>query len=67
VPAVAERTAARIAPLRIVRASSGRFGSVQIGTLRRYRAGVPSGGNQPTPKPSAFTVPWRCMRGAHDC
>jgi hypothetical protein len=68
VPAVAERTAARTAPDLVTRARSGSDESPQIGIPRRYRAGTGSpSAYQPTPNPSAFTVPYRCIRGAHDC
>src|SRR6266498_4080252 len=66
--AVADRTAARIAPAIVTAASAGRSGSVHIGRARRYRTGVvaPSG-YQPTPKPSALMVPPpRMSFGAHD-
>ncbi len=65
---VAERTAASIAPDRITRARSANDSSPQIGPACRYRAGAGSGGAyQPTPNPSAFTVPCRCRRGAQAC
>jgi hypothetical protein len=68
VPGVAERTAARTAPDRVTRAMSGSDGSFQMGMSRRYLAGTGSpSAYQPTPNPSAFTVPCRCRRGAHDC
>ena len=68
VPAVAERTAARTAEDRVTRAMSGSDGSPQIGADRRYLAGTGSpSAYQPTPNPSAFTVPCRCSRGAHAC
>src|SRR6185437_7422674 len=68
VPSVAERTAARTAPERVTRARSGSVRSPQIGTARRYLAGTGSPpAYQPIPKPSAFTVPCRCSRGAHAC
>ena len=67
-PAVALRTAASTAADRVTRAISGSDSSAQIGTARRYRAGVGSpSAYQPTPNPSAFTVPWRISRGAHAC
>ena len=68
VPGVAERTAASTAVEVVTRATSGSDGSPQIGTPRRYRAGTGSPpAYQPMPNPSAFTVPYRCRRGAHDC
>ncbi len=68
VPGVAERTAASTAPDLVTRAMSGSDGSAQIGPPRRYLAGTGSpSAYQPTPNPSAFTVPCRCRRGAHAC
>ena len=47
---------------------SAKDSSPQIGTGRRYLAGAgSSGAYQPTPNPSAFTVPYRCRRGAQAC
>ena len=68
VPSVAQRTAASTAPALVTRAMSAKDSSPQIGTGRRYRAGAgSSGAYQPTPNPSAFTVPNRCRRGAQAC
>ena len=68
IPGVADRTAASTAPDRVTRAMSGSDASPQIGVPRRYRAGTGSpSAYQPTPNPSAFTVPCRCLRGAQDC
>src|SRR3989442_1665108 len=68
VPAVAQRTAASSAPALVTRATSAKDSSPQMGTERRYLAGAGSpGAYQPTPNPSAFTVPYRCRRGAQDC
>ena len=68
VPAVAQRTAASSAPADVTRATSAKDSSPQIGTARRYLAGSGSpGAYQPTPNPSAFTVPYRCRRGAQAC
>ena len=68
VPTVASRTAASTADDRVTRARSGSDGSPQIGTARRYLAGTGSPeAYQPMPNPSAFTVPCRCIRGAHAC
>ncbi|CAM5393465.1 hypothetical protein SHIRM173S_12735 [Streptomyces hirsutus] len=64
---VASRTAASSAGVRTTRARSANDGSPQIGPAPRYRAGTGSpGAYQPTPKPSALTVPYRWCRGAHD-
>ena len=68
VPVVAQRTAASTAPDDVTRATSAKDSSPQIGTPRRYLAGSgSSGAYQPTPNPSAFTVPCRCRRGAQAC
>src|SRR5712691_4795581 len=68
VPAVAQRTAASSAPAVVTRATSAKDSSPQMGTERRYLAGSGSpGAYQPTPNPSAFTVPYRCRRGAQAC
>src|SRR5271165_6698731 len=65
VPSVAERTAASTALALVTLAMSAKDSSPQIGTERRYLAGAgSSGAYQPTPNPSAFTVPYRCLRGA---
>ena len=67
-PAVALRTAASTAADRVTRAISSSDSSAQIGPSRRYLAGVGSpSAYQPTPNPSAFTVPWRICRGAQAC
>ena len=64
-PSVALRTAASTAPALVTLAMSAKDSSPQIGTGRRYLAGAgSSGAYQPTPNPSAFTVPYRCRRGA---
>src|ERR1035437_1708725 len=65
---VASRTAASTARLLVTLARSANVGSDQIGLARRYLAGTgaPSA-YQPTPKPSAFTTPCRCRRGAQAC
>src|SRR5690606_20250510 len=65
---VASRTAASSARVRTTRARSAKDRSAQTGPARRYRAGTGSpSAYQPTPKPSALTVPYRCRRGAQDC
>lgn len=65
---VASRTAASIAPLLTTRARSAKERSAQMGPGRRYLAGTGSpSAYQPTPNPSALTVPYRCRRGAQDC
>ncbi len=64
---VASRTAAISAPVRTTRARSAKDWSAQIGPARRYRAGTGSScAYQPTPNPSAFTVPYRWCLGAQD-
>ena len=42
--------------------------ATELLTIRRYLAGTGSpSAYQPTPKPSAFTTPCRCRRGAQAC
>jgi hypothetical protein len=68
VPGVASLTAASTAPEAVTLATSSKDGSVHIGAQRRYLAGNGSPpAYQPTPNPSAFTVPCSWHRGAHDC
>jgi hypothetical protein len=66
IPTVAERTAASTVPLVTTPAKDANDVSFQIGTHRRYRAGSARmvGAYQPTPNPSALTVPYRWRRGA---
>ncbi len=68
-PALASRTAASSAPLRVTRVRSANDGSAQIGPEFRYRAGTGSpSAYQPAPKPSMFIVPLpRIIRGAQAC
>ena len=67
-PTVAERTAATTHPEETTGATEANDVSPHSGRADRHRAGPsrPSAQN-PTPQPSALTVPYRCRRGAHDC
>ncbi len=57
-----------MAPDRVTRATSAKLSSAQMGPARRYLAGCGSpAAYQPTPNPSAFTVPCRWKRGAQLC
>src|SRR5690242_11026637 len=65
---VAERTAATTQPEVTVGAREAKERSLQIGCARRNCTGsLWPAAYQPTPYPSALTVPYRCRRGAHDC